>query len=364
MIYQTVNLQFDKRQVPVYIGQGIFNDSNLLASHIHGPRVMIVTQQVIADLYLEKLRQALPQQVTVVLLPEGEQYKELSAWQKILDNLIQLQHDRTTTLIALGGGVIGDMTGFAAACFLRGVNYLQIPTTLIAQVDAAIGGKTAINHALGKNLIGVVYQPQCVIADMDLLASLPDREYRAGFAEVVKHGVAFDQDFFYWLEENAEDLISKSPAALLYAIYMSVKIKGQIVTQDEQDNGIRNLLNFGHTLGHALETAGNYQQLLHGEAVAIGMVLAAKLSAQLNGLSVIAVTRLINLLKNLGLPVQIDLPPLAELLIILQRDKKIRAGKLHFILLATIGDALKTAQVSIADLENLWQEDINAVLIE
>jgi 3-dehydroquinate synthase len=356
MIYQTIQLNFAKHTVPVYLGQAIFNDTELLARHIHGPRVVIVTQQNIADLYVEKLLLALStRQCDVVLLPAGEQHKNLAAWQSILDNLIQLNHDRTTTLLALGGGVIGDVTGFAAACYQRGVKYLQIPTTLIAQVDAAIGGKTAVNHALGKNLIGAVYQPQCVIADVDLLLTLPSRELSAGLAEVVKHGVAFDADFFHWLENNATALNAKSADALLYAVAQSIKIKGQIVTQDEYDTGIRNLLNFGHTLGHALETAGGYQQLLHGEAVAVGMVLAAKLSARLTGLSLNVIARLENLLMSLGLPVQTNLPPLAEVLAILQRDKKIRAGTLQFILLKKIGEAQRTAQVTTADIESLWR---------
>jgi 3-dehydroquinate synthase len=360
VIYQTLHLQFAQRKVPVYIGQGIFNNPDLLLVHIHGPRVVIVTQQNIADLYLESLRMALSQvQCEAVILPNGEQHKTIYSWQCILDHLIQMQHDRSTTLIALGGGVIGDVTGFAAACYQRGINYLQIPTTLIAQVDAAIGGKTAVNHALAKNQIGAIYQPQCVLADITLLQTLPARELSAGFAEVVKHGVAFDADFFEWLENNVAALITKSPPALLHAVYMSAKIKGQIVIQDEHDNGLRHLLNFGHTFGHALEAAGKYQQLLHGEAVALGMMLAAKLSVQLSGLSHQAMTRLQLLLQALALPVTIELPPFTELLTLLQRDKKIRAGTLSFILLSALGRAIKTTRVTTADIANLltnpWQ---------
>jgi 3-dehydroquinate synthase len=354
MIYQTLHLTFSHRAVPVYIGQSIFNDPLLLAAYIHGPRVLIITQQVIADLYLATLQLALPdKQCDVLILPAGEQCKDIAAWQSILDCLIQSQHDRSTTLLALGGGVVGDVTGFAAACYMRGVNYIQIPTTLIAQVDAAIGGKTAVNHALAKNLIGTVYQPQCVIADIDLLKTLPPRELSAGLAEVVKHGCAFDENFFHWLENHADALVAKSADALLYAVYQSAKIKGQIVTQDEHDHGIRNLLNFGHTLGHALETASDYQQLLHGEAVAIGMVLATQLSVQVAGLPASVLTRLQNVLQALGLPIQMALPPVAQLLTILQRDKKIRAGTLQFILLKQLGEAFRTATVTGADIEKL-----------
>jgi 3-dehydroquinate synthase len=354
MIHQTITLSFEQRQVPVYIGQHIFHDKTLLATHIHGPRVLIVTQQNIALHHLEKLLAALTHvQCDVVYLPAGEEHKQLSAWQHILDNLLQKQHDRTTTLIAFGGGIVGDVTGFAAACYQRGIHYLQIPTTLIAQVDAAIGGKTAVNHPLGKNMIGVVYQPQCVIADIDLLKTLPPREFAAGLAEVIKHGMAFDSEFFCWLEQNTTALLAQDPAALLHAVWMSVKIKGEIVTQDEYDNGLRHLLNFGHTFGHALETAGSYQKLLHGEAVALGMVLATRLSTQLGILASPLEERLTNLLQRFDLPVQIALPELKELMAIMSLDKKVRAGKLHFILLSALGVAIKSAAIGVTEWETL-----------
>lgn len=354
MIAPTLQMEFGARQVPVYLGHDLITHSAILSRHIHGQHVVIVTQENIAALHLAKLHSALGDfHCDTILLPAGEQHKNLTQWQKILDTLVELQQDRSVTLIALGGGVVGDITGFAAACYLRGVHYLQIPTTLIAQVDAALGGKTAVNHPAGKNLVGVFYQPQCVIADINLLQTLPDREYFAGFAEVIKYGLAFDYDFFVWLEQNVAALVSKAPAELLYAVRKSAQIKAQVVTQDEHDHGLRNFLNFGHTIGHVLETYGDYQKLLHGEAVALGMLLASRLSVQLQGLPQASVDRVKKLLSAFHLPVTIELPPLSDLMELLQRDKKVRAGKMKFILLSAIGSALQTTAVTAADIETL-----------
>jgi 3-dehydroquinate synthase len=349
-------IDFGARQVPVYLGNDLISNADMLATHISGQRVVIVTQKNIADLHLKKLMGALGKfQCDVIMLPAGEHHKSLTEWQKILDTMIELRHDRTTTLIAFGGGVIGDITGFAAACYLRGVNYLQIPTTLIAQVDAAIGGKTAVNHPQGKNLVGVFYQPRCVITDVALLLTLPDREYYAGFAEVVKYGLAFDRDFFQWLEQNVTQLLARSPVALQYAVATSIRIKAQIVMQDEHDHDLRNLLNFGHTLGHALETASDYQKLLHGEAVAIGMLLAARLSTTLHHFPQVDVVRVKNLLMALHLPVRTELPSAEKLLSLLQRDKKVRAGKVKFILLTAIGSAIQSTDVTAEDIQYLYR---------
>lgn len=354
MILPTATVSLGDFSCPIYVGQHIFSDETLLARYIHGKQVLIVTQAKLASWYLSPLRAALSAyQCDVICLPEGEQYKNLEQWQKILDVLIQNNHERSTTLIALGGGVVGDMAGFAAACYQRGVSYLQIPTTLIAQVDAAIGGKTAINHPLGKNMVGAFYQPQCVIADIGLLATLPEREYVAGLAEVIKYGLIYDADFFAWLEENRVALLARNTAALLQAVSASVRIKAHIVSQDERDLGLRNLLNFGHTFGHALEVLGDYKGWLHGEAVAMGMMMATQLSCDLGLLSSDDVTRIIHCLRAFGLVRDVGLPPAAEMIKSMRHDKKVHDGQMNFILLTAIGRAEKMATVTEGQLQTL-----------
>jgi 3-dehydroquinate synthase len=357
MIHATVSLLLGAHSYPVYVGQNIFATPSILATHIHGKQILIVTQEILAANYLPQLRAALPgYQLDVFLLPDGEQYKNLEQWQHILDVLFHAGHERSTTLIALGGGVVGDITGFAAACYQRGVNYIQIPTTLIAQIDAAIGGKTAVNHPQGKNMIGAFHQPQCVIADVNLLQTLPMREYIAGLAEMIKYGLICDVDFFNWLEASREALLARQADVLLRAIHTCVSIKARIVSEDERDQGRRNLLNFGHTFGHALEAAGNYQQFLHGEAVAIGMAMATVLSGNLGLIQQTDVLRVINFLEELGFQLTEQLPSAGQLMQLMRRDKKVQDGRLNFILLTALGRAEKNAAVSDAELERMLQE--------
>lgn len=332
---QIVWVSTPTQRYPVYLGENIFAERALLAAHIHGQQVMIVTQEKIAALYLPSLLPALQAyQCDVWYLPDGEPHKNIIQWQNLLDQLIG-RHERSTTLIALGGGVVGDLTGFAAACFQRGVNYLQIPTTLIAQVDAALGGKTAINHPRGKNLLGAFYQPQAVITDIALLSSLPEREYLAGLAEVIKYGLIYDAEFFCWLEKNMVALRARDKQALLYAVMQSVSTKAHIVGIDEHDHGLRQILNFGHTFGHALETQGHYQTLLHGEAVAIGMAMATQLSL----LAAAEQARILALLCAAGFKLTVPISESENFVSLMRRDKKVRAGKINLVLLQKIGQA-------------------------
>lgn len=336
-----VTVDLPRHSYPIYIGDGILSQLTIWQSHIHGKQILIVTQENIAQHYLQSLQKTLMHyQCDTIFLPSGEQYKNLTEWQKIIDVLLQKHHERSTTLIALGGGMIGDMTGFAAACYQRGVNYIQVPTTLIAQVDSAVGGKTGINHPLGKNMLGAFYQPQCVIVDASTLTTLPRREFIAGLAEVIKYGLIYDVEFFCWLEKNYSTVLKKESTALQAIIEKSLTIKASIVAQDERDNGIRNLLNFGHTFGHAIETACAYQNILHGEAVAVGMVMAAELSVQRGMLSISEMERIKNLLTYCDLP--ITLPDIPDLLPFMQQDKKVKNGKIQFILLKRIGEAVVT----------------------
>ncbi len=339
---------------PIFIGAGIYADVALLADYIAGQQILIVTQENIAQHYLIRLTQALARyQCDVHLLPDGEEHKTLAQWQTIIEKLAACQHERSTTLIALGGGIVGDMTGFAAACYLRGVRYLQMPTTLIGQVDAAIGGKTAVNLPQGKNLVGAFYQPRCVIIDSELLATLPLRDYRAGLAEVIKYALIWDKNFFVWLENNFQKLLDRDPAALLHAIKISTAIKAEIVVEDEKETGLRSLLNFGHTIGHALEAALGYQNILHGEAVAVGMWIASQLSAQNHFLAARELPRILNLLNQIGMPAYaFDFPKPEIVMQFIYQDKKIVAGKINFIVLNAIGAAEKTTAVSAAQLKH------------
>jgi len=335
-------------QHSIYIGNNLLARKEIFAQHVHGQQVMIVTQNSIANFYLDTLKSALHDfQSDVIFLPEGEHNKIITEWQKIFDVLIEKKHDRSTTLIALGGGMVGDMTGFAAASYQRGVNYIQIPTTLIAQVDSAIGGKTGVNHGLLKNSIGAFHQPECVIADIDTLKTLSQREFVAGIAEVIKYGLIFDADFFSWLENNKTAVLNKNNDALLYIVNKAISHKLNIVRQDEKDQHVRQLLNFGHTFGHALETAFSYNTFLHGEAVAAGMLMAAALSAELGKINYSDVSRIYYLLNDCGLFLESQpVPDPMQLIDIMQRDKKNRGGKIHFILLNEIGKAEKISDIS------------------
>ncbi len=328
-------------EYPVYVGHGLLGMSSILDRHLDG-RILVVTDENVGRLYLDKLRPALARidHKRRVILPPGEEHKTVAHWQSILDALVELKAQRDATVLALGGGVVGDMAGFAAASYMRGIKVIQMPTTLLAQVDAAVGGKTGVNHAQGKNLIGAFHQPGAVIIDLDTLQTLDDRDYRAGLAEVVKYGAIRDPGFFAWLDANAEALAARVPDALLEAVYQSVRNKAEVVAADEQEAGQRALLNFGHTFGHALETATNYTRYRHGEAVAIGMVQAARLSEMLGRCPLGTCDRLEQLLKRLGLETKLpnDVDP-DRLLNLMRLDKKNRADQIRLILLDDIGRA-------------------------
>ncbi len=336
-----LRVELGDRSYPIYIGSSALRQSNILATHIVGSEVLVVTNETVAPLYLQQVLDALAvEKVTVCELPDGEQHKSLQTLNSIFDSLLRNRHSRKTTLIALGGGVVGDMTGFAAACYQRGVAFIQVPTTLLSQVDSSVGGKTAVNHALGKNMIGAFYQPQAVIADTDVLRTLPAREFSAGMAEVIKYGLLADADFFSWLEDNADSLMQLDTDALSYAIERSCEIKADIVARDETEQNVRALLNLGHTFGHAIETVMQYRGILHGEAVAIGMLLAAHMSALAGDLQNEEVRRVKVLLRACNLPTS---PPRAldreDIKSAMLLDKKVTAGSLRLVLLESIGAA-------------------------
>lgn len=300
---QVLSVDLGDRSYPIYIGETLLGQLPLLQPHIHGRQVCVVTNETIAPLYLAPLLAALGDyQVDVCILPDGEAYKTLDVLNRIFDTLLEARHNRTTTLIALGGGVTGDMTGFAAASYQRGVNFIQIPTTLLSMVDSSVGGKTGVNHPLGKNMIGAFYQPQAVLADMSLLHSLPERELSAGLAEVIKYGLIGDYPFFEWLEANIDALMARDIDALAYAVKRSCENKAAVVAQDEREGGLRAILNFGHTFGHAIETAQGYGNWLHGEAVGAGMAMAADLSWRRGAISEAELARVMSLLARAKLP--------------------------------------------------------------
>ena len=290
---QTLNVNLGARSYPIYIGENILGNSDLLLPHIHGNQVVVVSNETVAPLYLDQLIKSVGQpQIETIILPDGEKYKTLATLETILNQLLSKHCARDTTLIALGGGVVGDIVGFAAACYQRGINFIQVPTTLLAQVDSSVGGKTGVNHPLGKNMIGAFHQPHCVIADTNTLSTLPSRELSAGLAEVVKYGLIADAEFFTWLEKNMPRLIQMEKQAVAYAIEQSCRCKAEVVASDElEQSGRRALLNLGHTFGHAIETGLGYGQWLHGEAVSCGMVMAAEFSARLGWISTTPCTK-------------------------------------------------------------------------
>jgi 3-dehydroquinate synthase len=327
---------------PVYVGQGLLGMASILQRHLEG-RVLVVSDETVAGLYLDRVGAILDDghRWRSLVLPAGEEAKTVANWQRVLDELVDLGAQRDATVLALGGGVIGDLAGFAAASYMRGIRVVQMPTTLLAQVDAAVGGKTGVNHASGKNLIGAFHQPAAVVADIDTLISLDERDYRAGLAEVVKYGAIRDERFFSWLESRAEALNARMPDALLEAVHASVGHKAEVVAADEREAGERALLNFGHTFGHALETATGYARYRHGEAVAIGMVLAARLSELLGKLRVGTSERLVHLLERLELPTRLpDDVDRDRLLGLMRLDKKNRADRIRVVLLEALGEAV------------------------
>jgi 3-dehydroquinate synthase len=316
-----------------------------------------VTNKTIAPLYLETLQKALPgYQIDTCVLPDGEAYKSLDVLNQIFDKLLSARHNRTTTLIALGGGVVGDMTGFAAACYQRGVDFIQIPTTLLSMVDSSVGGKTGVNHPMGKNMIGAFYQPQAVLADMTLLSTLPERELSAGIAEIIKYGLIGDYPFFVWLEENIDSLMGRDISALAYAVKRSCENKAAVVAQDEREGGLRAILNFGHTFGHAIETAQGYGNWLHGEAVGAGMVMAADLSWRQGAISEHDLQRIIRLLERAKLPTKApaDMTP-AQFVELMGVDKKVLDGRLRLVLLESMGRAITTSDIDIKLLQQTFE---------
>ncbi|KAA0876268.1 3-dehydroquinate synthase [Nitrincola tapanii] len=341
---QTLTVDLGERSYPIYIGSELFTPEHF-QPHIAGRQVMIVTNDRVAPLYLQRLKAQLSHfQVSEVILPDGEAYKTLAQVNQIFDALLQARHNRTTTLIALGGGVIGDMTGFAAACYQRGVDFIQVPTTLLSQVDSSVGGKTGVNHPLGKNMIGAFHQPRAVIADTQVLKTLPKAELSAGLAEVIKYGLIYDADFFAWLEAHMDGLYQGDSALLAQAIYRSCEIKAEVVAQDERESGIRAWLNLGHTFGHAIETDAGYGAWLHGEAVGAGTMMAADLSARLGWLNAQDVERIRTLLQRAGLPIcpPLEMPP-QRFLELMAVDKKVLDGQLRLVLLKKIGEATVTS---------------------
>ncbi len=344
-----LTVELGERSYPIHIGENLLADPSCLTSRIAGRQVFVVSNETVAPLYLPALEKALAgYQLDKVIIPDGEAYKSLQTLETIFDALLEARHNRTTTIIALGGGVVGDMAGFAAACYQRGVAFIQVPTTLLAMVDSSVGGKTGVNHRLGKNMIGAFHQPVCVLADTSCLQSLPGRELSAGLAEVVKYGLISDAEFFVWLEDNMDRLMSRDKEAFAYAIERSCRNKADTVARDEREGGIRAILNLGHTFGHAIETAQGYGNWLHGEAVAAGMVMAADLSCRRGAINGNELDRIISLLQRAKLPVKppADMTP-EQFLSLMGVDKKVIDGRLRLVLLARIGEALITDQVEM-----------------
>jgi len=353
-----LNLEVDlgERSYPILIGPGLLGQPGKLSPYIKGSRVLVVTNEVVAPLYLEALMASLQAagnvQVDTLVLPDGEHTKTLATLQLIYDALLSNRHERSTTLIALGGGVTGDITGFAAATYQRGVNFIQVPTTLLAQVDSSVGGKTGVNHALGKNMIGAFYQPQCVLVDIDVLSTLSARELRAGMAEVIKYGLLGNYEFFVWLEQHIEALLTGDADLLTQAVKICCEEKARIVAADEREGGMRALLNLGHTFGHAIEAAMGYGNWLHGEAVATGMVMAADLSRRMGWIGADDAARARELVVRAGLPV---CPPpemtADQFMSLMAVDKKVQSGKVRFVLLRGLGGAVIESEIEPTSLQ-------------
>ncbi len=344
MSTQTVDIDFGERSYPIMIGENLLTDAGLLNKYVRG-KVMVVTNDTIAPLYLQQVLDALGNTPTSsVVLPDGEEYKNLDTLNKVYDGLLSDGFDRGCTVIALGGGVIGDMAGFAAASYQRGVNLIQIPTTLLSQVDSSVGGKTAVNHPLGKNMIGAFHQPLAVLADMTVLSTLPEREFKAGLAEVIKYGFIIDADFFAWLEQNMPALLARDNNAIAHAVKRSCEIKADVVAADEYERGQRALLNFGHTFGHAIEAGMGYGTWLHGEAISAGMVMGLEMSHRCGMIDAATQERGRNLLAAAGLPLappaEVDKPMFERYML---RDKKVVDGQIRLILLESIGKAIVSA---------------------
>ena len=338
----TVAIDLGDRRYDILIGSGLFDDASTWSGLPRAAVALIVTNDTVAPLYLERLKRQLAphyKQVESVVLPDGEQHKNWASLDRVIDHLLAGAADRKTVLYALGGGVIGDLTGFAAAIYMRGVPFVQVPTTLLAQVDSSVGGKTAINHPRGKNMVGAFYQPVRVVADLDTLDTLPDRELSAGLAEIIKYGPIADEAFLAWIEANLDALLARDKSALAHAVKRSCEIKAWVVAQDERESGLRAILNFGHTFGHAIETGLGYGEWLHGEGVACGMVLASELSARLGLMPPAFVDRMTRVIERAGLPVVAPRMPIERWLDLMRVDKKNEGGEIRFVVIESLGNA-------------------------
>ncbi len=345
-----IDVALGERSYPILIGAGAMADNSSLRSALPGNRVMVVTNETVAPLYLDALERALGEvRADVCVIPDGEGYKTLATYESVLDSLLAHGHPRTTTVIALGGGVVGDIAGFVAATYQRGVAFVQVPTTLLAQVDSSVGGKTAVNHPRGKNMIGAFHQPNLVLADTDTLRTLPDREFRAGVAEVIKYGVIKDPALFQFLIDERAAILARDEPALRHIITRSCAIKAAVVAADERETGERAILNFGHTFGHAIEVLTEFE-LLHGEGVALGMVMAADLSARLEWLDADTARRIKRLVADYGLPIVPPMNRLApdDMLDVMGRDKKVRNGHLNLVLVRRLGEVAITDSANMA----------------
>jgi 3-dehydroquinate synthase len=354
-----LRVELGERSYPIHIGPGLIDRAEVYASHVRGRLAAVVTNETVAPLYASRVEAALQRagaKTLRIVLPDGEAFKTWETLDSIFAQLLRAEADRRTILVALGGGVVGDMAGFAAATYQRGIAYLQVPTTLLAQVDSSVGGKTAINHPLGKNMVGAFHQPGAVIADTSTLSTLPSREYAAGLAEVVKYGAIFDLGFLRWMEDNAADLEHRQADTLIHAIRRSCEIKAAIVAEDEREAGSRALLNFGHTFGHAIESASGYGNVLHGEAVAMGMALAARFSARAGRAPAADAERLIALLERFHLPVRAPKLPREKWREFMGRDKKNEAGRITLILLDALGRAAVVKDAPPAELDAFLEE--------
>jgi 3-dehydroquinate synthase len=353
---ERIDIALGERSYPILIGPGLISDPSVFDEHVGARALLVVTNETIAPLYLPPLMQALAsRRVEVVTLPDGEQWKTLETLARIIDALIERRLNRDAAVVALGGGVIGDMAGFAAACYQRGVDYIQVPTTLLAQVDSSVGGKTAVNHPRAKNMIGAFHQPRCVIADTRTLRTLPAREYLAGLAEVVKYGFICDAAFLDWLEANATALLEREDAAVIHAVRRSCEIKAQVVAVDEREQGLRAILNLGHTFGHAIEAASGYGVWLHGEAVAAGMAVALDMSHRLGWLDAAQRDRAVRVLERFGLPTKPPRIGAQRARELMGLDKKVLEGRIRLVLLRALGAAVVSSDYPASVLNDVLQ---------
>jgi 3-dehydroquinate synthase len=354
---QTIHVDVGHSRYPIAIGSGLLANRELLDTHIPGRDLLVVTNPTVARLYLAKLTEGLgSRRVAECLLPDGEQHKTLQTVGWVFDALIAKKMNRDATVLALGGGVVGDIAGFAAACYQRGIGYVQVPTTLLAQVDSSVGGKTGVNHSGGKNLIGAFYQPRSVIADTDTLATLPDRELRAGLAEVIKYGCVWDPLLFDWLDHNMDKLLARDVDALTYTIARSCEIKATVVAKDEREQNLRAILNFGHTFGHAIEAATAYETFLHGEAVGLGMLIAANLSQRIGLIDGAIKDRIRHILERAGLPTEPPHIGAAKALELMHMDKKVLGGTVRLVLIEKLGRAIVTGDYAQTALNATLEE--------